>query len=158
MLTYNVRSLLDTQIRFSFANAIAATNFDVICITESWLISDVPNSALFLQGYQIYRNLRQTTETHKTRHGGVVIAVRNTIKHQQLPVTCKEDNVLIIQLLSATSTVITCCLYIAPAPSAYQWTTLELNSLFDELDAIRQQQQSDLIITGDLNFVEKSGN
>ena len=48
MLTYNVRSLLDTQRRTSFANAIAATNFDIICITESWLISDVPSSALFL--------------------------------------------------------------------------------------------------------------
>ena len=59
-----------------------------------------------------------------------------------------------MQLPSATSTVIICCLYNAPAPSAYQWTTLELNSLLDELDAMRQQQQSDLIITGDLNFVD----
>ena len=110
----------------------------------------------------MYSSLRATRYTVRTdkllRHTKpdtvVVIAVRNTIKHKQLPVTCKEDDVLIIQLLSATSTVITCCLYNAPAPSAYQWTTLEVNSLFDELDAIRQQQQSDLIITGDLNFVD----
>ena len=88
----------------------------------------------------------------KPVHGGVLVAVRNTIKHKPLPVTCKEDDVLIIQLLSTTSTVIICCLYNAPAPSAYQWTTLELNSLLNELDAMRQQ--SDLIITGDLNFVD----
>ena len=153
MLTYNVRNLLDTQRKTSFANAIASTNFDVICITESWLTSDVPNSARFLQGYQIFGNDRQTTETHKTRHGGVVVAVRNTIKHNQLPVTCKEDDVFITQLLSATSTVIICCWYNAPAaPRAYQWTILELYSLLDELDAMGQQQQSDLIITGELEL------
>ena len=59
MLTYNVRSLLDTQRRTSSANAIAATNFDVICNTESWLTADVPNSALF------FRATRYTEMTDK---------------------------------------------------------------------------------------------
>ena len=66
--------------------------------------------------------------------------------------TFRSDDVLLVQIKSSNSSVLLCCLYNAPAPSAYQWTSLELLNLLNELDEMKQKESSDIIVTGDLNF------
>ena len=82
--SFNARSQLDIHRKTFFAYAIAQTNFVILCFAESWLTTEVPNSAVFLQDYHVYRNARQATETQKTRQGGVIIAVRNDVKHESI--------------------------------------------------------------------------
>ena len=59
-----------------FANEIVHRNFtkfcayqhDILCISESWLPVDAPNSALFVQGFEILRFDISISEMRKTRH------------------------------------------------------------------------------------------
>ena len=55
VLVYNARSLLDIKRRMAFANTSTSSDFHILCITETWLTSHVPNSALFLTDFTIYR-------------------------------------------------------------------------------------------------------
>ena len=48
LLSFNVRSILNLQRRMVFSNSISKTNYDSICLSETWLTSEIPNSALFL--------------------------------------------------------------------------------------------------------------
>ena len=58
ILYYNARSLLP---KFSELQLIAETY--VICITETWLSSDIQDQELFIPGYQLIR-------LDRNRHGG----------------------------------------------------------------------------------------
>ena len=77
ILTFNARSLLDLKRRYSFSNCVKTENdLDILCITETWLTDDVPDESLFLKEYAIHRKDR-LTDNHKSKHGGVLIAVKN---------------------------------------------------------------------------------
>ena len=67
-LSLNVRRLRDSLRKTFFANAIAHSSFDILCIAESRLTIDVPNKALCLHGYQIYQNEREATKKQRTPH------------------------------------------------------------------------------------------
>ena len=67
ILTYNARSLLDLNRRTKFANVMTSESLDVICITETWLTPDIPNAALFLPNYHIYRSDRKTEKKKKKK-------------------------------------------------------------------------------------------
>ena len=155
ILKFNVRSLLDLQKRTLFENAISRPYFDIFCFAKPQLAADVPNSALLLHGYLLYRNDRQATETQKkTGLGGVSIAARHSKMQKSSHVVSKKSDALAVQLMSKKSSDLFCCLYKAPAPSAYKWATVELVCLLDELEGTRQEKNSHFKITGDLNFAD----
>ena len=56
--------------------------------------------------------------------------------------------------MSENSSVLICCLSIAPSPKTYQLSTVELVCSLDELEGMRQKMNSDFFITRDLNFAE----
>ena len=57
-------------------------NIGILCLTERWLTDDIPNERYFLKEFMIHRNDRKT-DNHKTKHGGVLIAVRSGISHER---------------------------------------------------------------------------
>ena len=123
-----------------------------MCISESWLTADVPNSAVFIQGYDVLLYDRPFSETSKSLHGGVFVAIKQGIHYKHLPVTCRSEEVMLVQIKFSNSSFLLFSLYNAPAPSAYQWTSLELLSLLNETNEMKQKESSDIIVTGDLNF------
>ena len=58
ILQFNARSLLDCQRRFKMTNAINFGSNNVICICETWLNTDIPDSEQLLNDYPIYRSDR----------------------------------------------------------------------------------------------------
>ena len=65
-----------------FSNVITNCNhYKIICLTETWLVPEESNNALFLNNFVIHRNDRNTVNG-KTKHGGVRIAVHNSIQHR----------------------------------------------------------------------------
>ncbi len=64
ILYFNARSLVPKLDELSAV--IEAHNPDVVSIVESWLCADIPDSELYIPGYQIFRKDRH-------RHGGGVL-------------------------------------------------------------------------------------
>ena len=86
MLIYNVRSILDFKRRTDFANAVnACDHYDILCLTETWLTDDIPDSGLFLGKYLLHRSDREQSHG-RSNHGGVLIAITSTIQHQRLTI------------------------------------------------------------------------
>ena len=76
-LVFNTRSLLNLDRRRKFTVAAETSANDIIALTETWLTADISDSELFLQNYQLYR--RERNANLKSKHGGVMIGVRNNI-------------------------------------------------------------------------------
>ena len=73
-----------------FSNSISKTNYDLIFLSETWLTSEIPNSALFLPAYTIYRKDR-VCENFRSKHGGVLIAIKNQLPHGEVVLhNCKK--------------------------------------------------------------------
>ena len=68
----NVRSLINLERRMKFANDIATSNYDIICLCETRLNENIASSELMLNEYNIYRSERQIAKDHNL-HSGVLI-------------------------------------------------------------------------------------
>jgi len=68
----NIRSLCNKQ--NDFALFLDVESPDVVCVTETWLHADIPDSLLCCKGYNVIRCDRNG------RGGGVAMFVRNNIK------------------------------------------------------------------------------
>ena len=77
ILQMNKRRLINLERRMKFANAIATSNYDIICLCETWLNENIASSELMLNEYIIYRSERQTAKDQNL-HGGVLMAVKQT--------------------------------------------------------------------------------
>ena len=154
ILTYNARSLLDLNKRTKFANVMTSVSLDVICITETWLTPDIPNAALFLPNYHIYRSDRKIDETRITKHGGVMIAINSHVNHKIIETLCTNDDHVVCKLTcNDYDSLLLCCIYNAPFPSSYQWNENELLALLHELENLATENHcNDIVLTGDLNF------
>ena len=52
--------------RMKLSNAIANSEYNIICLCETWLTKDVTTASLFLENYQVYCNDRETSDNRKT--------------------------------------------------------------------------------------------
>lgn len=75
----NVRGLNTKLINFRSSIPLFIC-YDVIILTETWLSSDVHDSELGLNGYQIFRVDRNYLNSNYSRGGGVLIAIKSYIK------------------------------------------------------------------------------
>ena len=62
-----------------------------MCITETWLIADVTNEALILLSYFIYQKHRKIID-FKSKHGGVLNAVKSSLKHKNVDISLIHDD------------------------------------------------------------------
>ncbi|XP_031332835.1 uncharacterized protein LOC116163124 [Photinus pyralis] len=72
--------------------SVFATNYDVICLTETWLNQDISSSELQISSnYNVYRQDRNILTSNLKRGGGVLIAVNKTLMSKLISTTV--DNV-----------------------------------------------------------------
>lgn len=69
----NVRGLRTKS--HSFLTNILLTNYDIICLTETWLTADFYDAEYFFNNYVVYRRDRMVSDGRGARGGGVLIAV-----------------------------------------------------------------------------------
>lgn len=60
----------------TFYRNVCSNTFDIIVITETWLLESIADAELFDKRYLVFRRDRDYTTTGQTQGGGVLIAVR----------------------------------------------------------------------------------
>ena len=97
-----------------FQSVVYTKNFDIICVTETWLNNTVFNNEILPTSYTIYRKDRVN------RGGGVLVAINNSIPSQLCHVSNSIE--MISVHLNARPKLL---LYIPPnCTSEYQHETL----------------------------------
>ena len=153
ILTFNARSLLDLKRRYSFSNCVKTENdLDILCIAETWLTDDVPDESLFLKEYAIHRKDR-LTDNHKSKHGGVLIAVKN-LPHERVTLGNNNlDEYVAIKVTPKDVPMIICCIYNPPKQSNYRWPVEKMINLIKDLKMFAEEENCEsIIVTGDINF------
>ena len=117
-------------------------NYDVICVTESWLSQDIPDSELVISGYNVFRRDRN-------RHGGgIIIFVRDSLPCTILPTPISSS----IELLSLTvefcSSKFCISTFYRPPSSDVSYFD-ELYDIIEKLDIVTF---SNYILLGDFNI------
>lgn len=102
-----------------FSRNLSCYNYDIVILTETWLLSSITSSELFDDRYTVYRRDRTTTVLNtKSIGGGVLIAVSNkfTSKRYINWESCCEDLWVVVEL-KTSGTVLNlalCALYLPP--------------------------------------------
>ena len=85
----------------------------------------------FFFEFMIHRNDRKT-DNHKTKHGGVPIAVRNSIPHERVELK-NTDEYVVVKIEPKNTAFLICCCYNPPKASPYRWSEMSMIDLLDEL-------------------------
>lgn len=78
----NVRGL-KTKLQSAYIN-IQSEDYDIICLTETWLSNDIFDTELFDTDYEVIRLDRSHEITKKKRGGGVLLALKQEFKFRTL--------------------------------------------------------------------------
>ena len=73
----NTRSVANKLSKFQ--GFVYSSDFSIVCITETWLNSDIFDNEILPSGYSIYRKDRDS------RGGGVLLAIKDSISSSRLP-------------------------------------------------------------------------
>lgn len=142
----NTRGLRSKLITFS--HNIASCDFDLVCITETWLNNGVFTSELFSDNFSVFRRDREDSASKKSDGGGVLIAVRCGIQsthHRELQ--SNAEDVWISITAKNNKKIYLCCVYLPPGDDfAYSCFTNNLNSINHIFD------KNTVVILGDFNM------
>ena len=119
ILLHNVRSLIDLNKRMCLSNAISKSDYyDLLCLTETWLMSAIPDTAILLNSYSIHRNDRLSTDA-KSKQGGAstLIAVKSHIRHTRIRTDPKYLEKVTVKTSLHEVDYPICCVYSSPKPS-----------------------------------------
>ena len=87
---------MNVERRIKFANAVINSDYNVICLCETWLNDNIPSSELFLNDYYIYRQDRQMDQDKNT-HGGALIAIKNSFISERV-ISDQPDSSLVCKI------------------------------------------------------------
>ena len=114
---------------------------DVVCITESWLSSDINNTELHISGYQIVRRDRN-------RHGGGVLMYIREVIRVETNANNQYPNLEIVTVTLRFGSFKSCLSLCYRPPSS----TVEIfNDLTGYLELVNLTQFSNYILLGDFN-------
>lgn len=126
----------------SFHDIVSTNQFDVIALTETWLDSSVSNHELLPSGYKISRRDRE-----RKRGGGVVLAVKDSIKTEPFKFTSSSLELVGIVIKSLSNSFLVCVSY--RPPNAGPEFLQEFSRFLKCADVSRYK---DIIILGDFNY------
>ena len=143
--------MINLNKRIKFADYVYRLDFEVLLLAETWLTTDIKSAELFLPNYDIIRGDRPT-ESDASRHGGVLIAVKKTIKFEaisvaELPLSV-QSSIRVTKLIGLEPFYVA-VLYNSPAGSKYQISIEDLQQLFHFLEETCSKR---LLLSGDLNM------
>lgn len=137
---------------------VCINNYDIIVLTETWLVDSVSNSELFDSRYFVWRRDRDYGRTAQTRGGGVLMAVKNdlTVMERCEWRTSAEDIWVSIVLKRSRPAVRYCIhicgLYLCKENAGYSYLT-QLQNFHHKLNYLVTSHPLDtFIIAGDFNF------
>ncbi len=118
---------------------LISKSIDILCITESWLHSQIFNNEFVPPSYTVYRRDRNR------RGGGVLIIVSNQIR-SKLIFTHTIVEIITIELFLSPKSLYLSCVYVPPnSCDTYHLT------LFDHIHAQCSHGDTDVVYVGDFN-------
>lgn len=105
----NMQSILSKVDELSIIINIKRT--EVLCLTETWLHSDISDSLVYLNGYSILRDDRKDR-----KGGGTAIYVKDTIQFRELPISFALPANVSCNLIELPDfSMFVMCIYIPPS-------------------------------------------
>lgn len=121
-------------------------NYNVVCLTETWLHENIESSELLLNDYEVYRSDRPSNEGI-SNHGGVLIAVKKTLSSMQ--VLADFPNCCVCAKLSFNNQAIfLVCFYNPPKLSPYRYSAEDFTKITNFIKSVNDT----VVLCGDINF------
>lgn len=144
----NVRGL-NTKIG-TFYSSASECQFEIICLTETWLSYGISSSELFSHSYNVLRCDRQFEPTGLSRGGGVLIATKSDIQFFSVDLSEFHINFPIIDIIGKkyflqNTTFYIFTLYIPP-----NIIVQELEQFFEQFELFLCNLEN-VVIMGDFN-------
>ena len=132
------------------ANAVCLSNkHDILCLTETWLTDEVRSETLFIPEFKIYRCDRPS-KNYNTKHGGVLIAIRN---NSHVPINSNIEQVTLRLIDFENISSLICCVNYTPKDSPHRPTAFSIVDFLTKISATAKDLNCEkIMITGDINF------
>jgi hypothetical protein len=151
----NVRGLRSKTL--TFYRKLNCASYDIIFLTETWLLDGILNSELFDDRYVVWRRDRDPVLTGQSRGGGVIIATRRelTVVPQPTYQSSAEDLWVTLSLKGCHNTPIRlhmCVLYLCKQNNGFSYSQ-QLSIFLDSLSEVILLGGADkYLIIGDFNM------
>ena len=141
------------------SHVVQNANYDLVCITESWLRQHIPDSVIAINGYNIIRRDRK-----EATHGGVCMYIKESIPFSVLDFSEVDENpVFDFEVLWAKlrptrlprgfSSIISGVIYHPPSAPDSKMQDYLLNCL---TSIESQHPNSGILLVGDLNHLNET--
>lgn len=94
--------------------ASVQSDFDIICLTETYLNDGVFDGEVMCDDYQVFRRDRSSTASDRRDGGGVLIATRCDLEVALMPGLCSDAEDLWVSVTCRDGCFLLCCVYLPP--------------------------------------------
>lgn len=142
----------------SFYRQVSLNSYDVIVLTETWLIDGLLNSELFDDRYIVWRRDRDYSVTGQSRGGGVLIATRRelSVTPQPLLHSSAEDLWITLRLKNLNSrdyvNLYICAVYLCKQNKGFSFSNQLANFLTKLNHTILNNTSDVFLVLGDFNM------
>ena len=121
-------------------------DYDIICLTETWLNSSIDTSELgLLKNFHVFRSDRSKNSSLKSGGGGVLLAVNRNFKCTSIVVNEHIDQVT-VKIWTGDIALVMCAVYIPPL------STIDKYYSFIDMITNNISEHENFCIIGDLNL------
>lgn len=157
-LYQNVRGLR-TKINDVYqGSAGLLTHFDIFAMTETWLHCDVFDGELFdSRRFQVFRSDRNFLETGCRRGGGVLLALRQSLKASYLDISSllmAHGELIKVDILVVTLKLNSKDLYILVVYVPPNCHSDVYDALFDLCESLHGMNGANILVLGDFNIAQ----
>ena len=124
---------------------VKLNNFDIVCITETWLSEKIPDAMLSFNG--IYRVFRKDRES---RGGGVCILVKGTLSATAITFCVNDVEIIAVNIGHGNEKLIVANIYRPPGSTVEH--KLYILNLVSCLNQLFTNTKSKVVLVGDLNL------
>lgn len=138
----------------TFYRNLCINNFNIIALTETWLLDGIYNAELFDDRYMVWRRDRSYATTHQSMGGGVLIATSKDLAVRPRPDWHSTAEDLWISITPTKSKIQfhICVLYLCAQNHGLTFSQ-QLDNFLSNLSNIMLNNQTDkFIILGDFNL------
>ena len=152
ILLYSFHCLIDLSKRMCPSNATPLRDYYDLCLTQTLLVSAIPDTAFFLKGYSIHGNDRVSTDA-KNKHGDVLKAVESHIRHTRIRTDPKYLETVTVKISLNDVDYLISCVYSASKLNQYRIRPQLIIVLIDLLIAESNKLGCEtMLIIVDINF------
>lgn len=127
---------------------VVSTNFDIICLTETWLLEELSSASYFSSSYAVHRKDREYDATGQKFGGGVLIAVCDSLNSYRRQDLESYAECVWVEILSSDGFNYLVGNYYFPPLSDTQMFDNHLQTLEEQVDFTKYR----VLIFGDFNL------